>query len=99
MVVAHDEYDVVPPELPHEVEPDVGLVGVWGHGPQKGQVDALRRTRRDQRVGLAHRLLEHLLVALLTQHGANVHQPGLAAATGHGAALQRGEEEHAAEIH
>jgi len=52
-----------------------------------------------QRVGLAHRLLEHLLIALLTQHGANVHQPGLAAATGHGAALQRGEEEHAAELH
>lgn len=52
-----------------------------------------------QRVGLAHRLLEHLLVAFLTQHGADVHQTRLAAAAGHRTALQHSEEEHATELH
>lgn len=41
MVVADDQDDVVPPELPHQVEPNLSLVGVRGHGPQEGQVDAL----------------------------------------------------------
>lgn len=40
-----------------------------------------------QSVGLAHRFLEHLLVTFLTQDGADVHQPGLAATAGHRAAL------------
>lgn len=52
-----------------------------------------------QSVGLAHCVLEHLLVALLAQHGADVHQPWLAAATGDRAALQDGEEQNATELH
>ncbi|TNN43557.1 hypothetical protein EYF80_046269 [Liparis tanakae] len=41
VVVAHYQDDVVPVELAHQVEPHVGLVGVGGHRPQEGQVDAL----------------------------------------------------------
>lgn len=52
-----------------------------------------------QSVGLAHRLLKHLFIALLTQHGADVDQPRFAAAASHRAALQHGEEEHAAKLH
>lgn len=52
-----------------------------------------------QSVGLAHRLLKHLLVALLAQHGPDVHQPRFTAAAGHRAALQHGEEQHAAQLH
>lgn len=43
VVIAHNQDDVVPPELSHEVEPDLSLVRVGRHGPQEGQVDALRR--------------------------------------------------------
>lgn len=44
LVVVTDYQDnVVPVEFPHQVEPDVGLVGVWRHRPQEGQVDALPR--------------------------------------------------------
>lgn len=43
VVVAHDQDDVVPVELAHQVEPNVRLVGVRRDGPQEGQVDALRR--------------------------------------------------------
>lgn len=50
-------------------------------------------------VGLTHRLLEHLLVALLTQDGADVDQAGLAATQRHGAALQHRQQEHAAHLH
>lgn len=48
VVVAHDQDDVIPPELPHQVEPHLCLVGVWRHRPQERQVDALheRRWRR-----------------------------------------------------
>lgn len=52
-----------------------------------------------QSVGLTHRLLEHLLISLLTQHGAHIHQPRLAAAQRHRAALQHGQEQHAAQLH
>lgn len=46
VVVADDQDDVVPPELPHQVEPDVSLVGVRRHRPQERQVDALRKKRK-----------------------------------------------------
>lgn len=46
VVIADDQDDVVPPELSHQVEPDVGLVGVRRHRPQERQVDALRRRGR-----------------------------------------------------
>lgn len=36
-----------------------------------------------QSIGLAHRLLEYLLIAFLAQHGADVHQPWLATAQSH----------------
>ena len=52
-----------------------------------------------QVVGLRHRLLEHLLIALLTQHSADVHHPRLAAATSHRAQLQDSEQQHATELH
>lgn len=52
-----------------------------------------------ERVGRGHRLLEDLLVALLAQHGADVHQARLAAAERQRAALQHGEEEHAVQPH
>lgn len=52
-----------------------------------------------QSVGLAHRLLKHLLVALLAQHGPDVHQPRFTTAASHRAALQHGEEEHATQLH
>lgn len=35
VVVADDQDDVVPPELPHQVEPDLSLVGVRRHRPQE----------------------------------------------------------------
>lgn len=52
-----------------------------------------------QSVGLAHRLLKHLLVTFLTQHGPDVHQPRFTTTAGHGAALQHGEEQHATQLH
>ena len=55
VVVADDEDDVVPAELAHHVEPDVGLVGVGWDGAEEGQVDALgvggRSKVRGQRKG------------------------------------------------
>lgn len=45
VVVADDQDDVVPPELPHQVEPHLGLVRVRRHGPQERQVDALEDRR------------------------------------------------------
>lgn len=45
MVVAHNQDDVVPPELSHQIEPDMSLVGVRRHRPQERQVDALRTKR------------------------------------------------------
>lgn len=42
VVVAHYQDDVVPVELPHQVEPHVCLVGVGRDCPQEGQVDTLR---------------------------------------------------------
>lgn len=42
VVVAHDQDDVVPVELAHQVEPHVRLVGVGRDCPQEGQVDTLR---------------------------------------------------------
>lgn len=51
VVVAHDQDDVVPVELAHQVEPNVCLVGVRRDGPQKGQVDTLRgRDNKQQHV-------------------------------------------------
>ena len=47
MVVADDEDDVVPAKLPHHVEPHVGLVGVRGHRPKEGQMDALESGRKE----------------------------------------------------
>lgn len=46
MVIAHDQDDVVPVELAHQVKPHVRLVRVGGHRPQEGQMDTLggRRT-------------------------------------------------------
>ena len=46
MVITHDEDDVVPPELSHQVEPHLGLVGVGRHGPEEGQVDTLHTEER-----------------------------------------------------
>lgn len=43
-------------------------------------------------VGLGHRVLEHLFIALLAQHGADVHDLGLAAAPCARAGHQEGEE-------
>lgn len=52
-----------------------------------------------QSVGLAHCVLEHLLVAFLAQHSTDVHQPRLATAASDRAALQDGEEQHATKLH
>lgn len=45
MVIADNQDDVVPPKLPHQVKPDLCLVGIRRHGPQERQVDALQRRR------------------------------------------------------
>lgn len=41
MVIADNQDDVVPPELSHQVKPDLSLVGIRWHRPQERQVDAL----------------------------------------------------------
>lgn len=57
VVVADDQNDVVPAELSHQVEPDLGLVGVRWDGPQEGQVDALQDRRTHTGQGSNLRLL------------------------------------------
>lgn len=49
VVVAHDQDDVVPVELAHQVEPHVRLVGVGRDCPQEGQVDALQSAEQEIR--------------------------------------------------
>lgn len=55
VVVAHNQDDVVPVELAHQVEPNVRLVGVGGDGPQEGQVDTLQK--QDVKTRTSHQLL------------------------------------------
>lgn len=51
MVVTDYQNDVIPVEDSHHLKPDVGLVRVWWHRAQKGQVDALQgRTRTKHRL-------------------------------------------------
>lgn len=52
-----------------------------------------------QCVGLAHCIFEHLLVAFLAQHSANVHQARFTATASNRAALQDGQKQHAANFH
>lgn len=42
VVVAHYQDDVVPVKLTHQVEPNVGLVGIRGDRAQEGQMDTLQ---------------------------------------------------------
>lgn len=41
VVVAHYQDDVVPVKLAHQVEPNMGLVGIRGDRAQEGQMDTL----------------------------------------------------------
>lgn len=52
MVVADYQDDVVPVKLAHQVEPNVGLVGIRGDRAQKGQMDALRSPEQEVEINL-----------------------------------------------
>lgn len=52
VVVTHYQDDVVPVELPHQVEPHVRLVGIGRDCPQKGQVDTLRSTKQEIEINI-----------------------------------------------
>lgn len=52
VVVAHNQDDVVPVKLAHQVEPNMGLVGIWGDCAQKGQMDALWSAEQEVEVNL-----------------------------------------------
>lgn len=47
VVVAHYQDDVVPVKLAHQVEPNVGLVGIWGDRAQEGQMDTLQSVEQE----------------------------------------------------
>lgn len=47
MVVAHYQDDVVPVKLAHQVEPNMGLVGIRGDRAQEGQMDTLRSVEQE----------------------------------------------------
>lgn len=47
VVVAHYQDDVVPVKLAHQVEPNVGLVGIRGDRAQEGQMDTLQSVEQE----------------------------------------------------
>lgn len=52
VVIAHYQDDVVPVKLAHQVEPNVGLVGIRWDCAQKGQMDALRSAEQEVEINL-----------------------------------------------
>lgn len=52
VVVAHYQDDVVPVKLAHQVEPNMGLVGIRGDCAQERQMDALRSAEQEKEITL-----------------------------------------------
>lgn len=52
VVVTHYQDDVVPVKLTHQVEPNMGLVGIRGDRAQEGQMDALQIVEQGVEINL-----------------------------------------------